>query len=487
MYRVSGAGYRFKPPQTTSSWAGGPLVESETTESHLSQSVTTAGAGPALHYSRSPVCRLLEQTQFVATPTEDQHRPRPSGPPAFASPAYFLPSLSWLRLPMLRQAWPGDGGSPGGGNIAVYNAAKAVQCDCGETTHHWPADAAGQWVESRTDDDPEYSEIVDGPPQYSTLAQRPPPHAVPNSGMGPYEYEMQETPRAHGVCECYAMQHHHPRSRGSSFMGNEHRYEKLWPCSEGEDSGSSSMGTGENGWLSRYRLPSPSVLGADSSYRRGPGHGHAHLPDMRSAHGVWNEGDPFHAHRSDAIPLSHSGWPEESCPNHTVSGRPSHPSCREADNRHAHRTANISSYDGWAGRERGHAHSTDARPNQSGWADRNAGHAHSMEARPNHDAWIDGRPGHVHRGMGGVRVDDVTSSCGVPACGCSSRDPAQVMLPSACDCVQAESDRAPHARSEMKYINPVYEGRGGETPSHQGASPVLSRLWGYVGLNNQPL
>ena len=371
MYRVSGAGYRFKPPQGGGSWAGGPLVESETAESYLSQ--PAEGAGPDSRY-RSPVCRLLEQTQYVATPTEDQHRPRPSGPPAFASPAYFLPALSWLRLPMLRQSWPGESNGVAG-DTTRYNAARPVQCECGETTHHWSTDSDGQWAESRADDDPHYCEILDGPPQYSSLAQSP--NNVSANGIGPYEYEMQERANGHPVCEC---DHSHPRRpqhrpRVDRFAGGEHRYEKLWQCGvdvggtprrlAADDRCSSTPGTCENGWLSRYRLPSPCIPATDPARRRDRGSGHAHLEERR------------------------------------------------------------------------------------------------------------------------VHADDLASDMRLLPCECSAGEPLTV-VPSDWDFVTtAEPERRANGRTEVKYPNPVYEGRGAEAPPRPGSSPLLSRLWGYIGWNRR--
>lgn len=359
MYRVGGTGYRFKPPHTTTtSWQGGrgALVESETAESYLSQPPT--GAGPDFRYTRSPVCRLLEQTQYVATPTEDEHRPRPTGPPAFTSPAYFLPALSWLRLPLLRQAWPGESNGTAG-EATSYSAARPEQCGLGETTHHWPSQGEGQWAESRTEEEPEYSEIWD--PQYSGLNhQGPPPHSSTN-GIGPYEYEMQETANGRPVCDCERLRHyqphyHRPRGVGSPFVRNEHRYEKLWQGREGGEPEfcPSTPGTCENGWLARYRLPSPSVLASDTA------------------------------------------------------------------------------------------------------------------------------PHPQHHPVGGVHADRRTSDMELLPCDCSLREPV-TLVPSELDFSgQAGQEAGGGGRTEVKYINPVYEGRGDEAGPHPG-SPLLTRLWGYMG------
>ena len=422
MYRVSGAGYRFKPPPGVGgSWAGGPLVESETAESYLSQP-GPEGAGPDFRYTRSPVCRLLEQTQYVATPTEDQHRPRPSGPPAFASPAYFLPALSWLRLPILRQSWPGQSNGVTGDSASHYNAAIPVQCDCGETTtHHWPEPSrAGDRDHDHDhddhddpdrdrDDDPQYCEIWDGPPQYSSLSPTS-NHAAAN-GIGPYEYEMQERANGHPVCECHPSHPGQPNGHRPRVVdrvtGSEHRYEKLWQCGrEGagtprrltpEERCSSTPGTCENGWLSRYRLPSPCIPATDPARRRERGPGHAHL----------TERGPSHAHLTERGPS------------------------------HAHLT------------ERG--------------------------------------PGHAHLTERGVRGDDpapVPDARLLP-CECSAGEPLTV-VPSDWDFVSEPEMRA-NGRTEVKYANPVYEGRGAElTPPRHGSSPpLLSRLWGYIGWNRR--
>ncbi|KAL8579747.1 hypothetical protein ACOMHN_040524 [Nucella lapillus] len=293
MYRVSGAGgYRFKPPQTSGSWTGGPLVESETSDSYLGHPSggTESGAG-SFRYSRSPVCRLLEQTQYVATPTEDEHRPRPpTGPPAFTSPAYFLPALAWLRLPLLRHSWPGE---PNGAarDTTRYNAAQPAQCDCGggETTHHWRPES---WVESRGsgDNDPEYSEILEGGhSHYSSLnpTQPPPPPLASTNGIGPYEYEMQERSNNNNNNNNAGQARRQPyplppQRRNTQVSGHEHRYEKLWAGGGEADSGGlapgdllpppNTPGTCENGWLSRYRLPSPIFPATDPPCRRHVNH-----------------------------------------------------------------------------------------------------------------------------------------------------------------------------------------------------------------------
>ncbi|XP_076442246.1 uncharacterized protein LOC143281136 [Babylonia areolata] len=290
MYRVAGSGYRFKPPQSAAgSWAGGPLVESETSDSYLGQPPGAEAGGDPLRHNRSPVCRLLEQTQYVATPTEDEHRPRPSGPPAFTSPAYFLPALAWLRLPILRGTWPGESNGAAR-DTTRYNVAQPLQCHCGETTHHWRPEGEGQgrWgAEPRNDDDdddnnedPEYSEIPEGQPHYSTL--NPPPRPSPN-GIGPYEYEMQERTNGQVRPQPGAPQQqqqlppttHRPRTRHGPGHHDHHRYEKLWPCGHADNTGlaprelsSSIPGTCENGWLSRYRLPSPILPASDPPCRR---------------------------------------------------------------------------------------------------------------------------------------------------------------------------------------------------------------------------
>ncbi|XP_076464710.1 uncharacterized protein LOC143296571 [Babylonia areolata] len=392
VYRVSGAGYRFKPSQSGGSWTRGPLMESDTTESYLSQSVSTTTA-PGFRDARSPVCRLLEHTQYVATPTEDEHRSPTAGPPAFASPAYFLPALSWLRLPALRQAWPGEGSGSTSGASTVYSAARPMQCDCGETTHRWLENEA-QLLESATDNDPEYSEICDVPStqQYASFPQIP---WVQDNALGPYEYEMQETANGQDLCDCgpsfhqnYHQNHHPHRPLGGPFPGSEHRYETLWRCSEGDGSSlriiptetcSTTMGSCENGWLSRYRLPSPCVPILDP---RDPGGG---LPS------------------------------------------------------HCHRTH---------------------RPHDSG------GGRETTE------------PGHAHRSDGQLTVG-----------GLNPASTTSFLYRPVPPCTWETGDRVGVAdgRSEVKYVNPVYEGRGSEGPCVPGvaSSPVLSRLWGYMGLNSR--
>ena len=372
MYRVSGSGpgCRSKPVPTGGSWAGrGPPVESETTESFLAQPAARPASG--FRYARSPVCRLLEQTQYVATPTEDQHRPRPSGPPAFASPAYFLPALSWLRLPVLRQAWPGDGnGSARGG--PAYHAARPVQCDCGETTHHWASvNDGGQWAESRPDE-PEYSEIWEGPERYSSLS---PGHVPSSNGFSPYEYEMQERASRPNGCECNGDSLNHsqrPQAGPAARSGNEHRYEKLWQCNEGEEAAlgpqdheSDPAGTCRSGWLSKYRLPSPCVTASDPTHRK--------------------------------------------------------------------------QY----------------------------------------------RFGHAQHCEGGAGTDDLTSDTELLPCECAAGR-SLTAVPSDSDFVSTDHSRGVNGRAEVNYTNPMFESRSGrETMPHHGSSPLLSRLWGYMGWNRR--
>lgn len=133
----------------TGGWAAGALVEGETSDSNLSAHTHD----PDLRYTRSPVCRLLEHTQYVATPTEARIRQHPGGPPAFTCPAYFLPALSWLRLPILQHVWPKEGASDAGEDT-LYHAAHSAPTASGEIIYRWASGGAT--------DEPEYSEIWEG-------------------------------------------------------------------------------------------------------------------------------------------------------------------------------------------------------------------------------------------------------------------------------------------------------------------------------------
>jgi hypothetical protein len=92
-----------------------------------------------------------------------------------------------------------------------------------------------------------------------------------------------------------------PQCNGTSGGGRpgEHRYEKLWQCGDGDGSDGGSLdvngcpsspspsntinstpgGTAENGWLSRYRLPSPCVTSDHVHHRHEPERGHAQWVD----------------------------------------------------------------------------------------------------------------------------------------------------------------------------------------------------------------
>ncbi|KAL8600057.1 hypothetical protein ACOMHN_039290 [Nucella lapillus] len=380
-YRVAGAGgYRFKPSHSGSSWTGGPLTGSNTSESYLSQSVASSTA-PAYRYARPPVCRLLEQAQYAATPTEDDSRPRP---PAFTSPAYFLPSLSWLRFPALRQAWPGEGGDADRGS-AAYTAAGLSQCHCDQTVHRW-LENEERLTESGPASDHEYSEIWDGPPQYSSLTQTP---CLPSSGgIGPYEYEMQEAVSRRAVCECERPFDPPHRSRSGQWAGQRHGYDKLWQCGEGSErvyspeSCASSLGHSENGWLSRYRLPTPCTPITDQDPDPEGGAGHIHRPHRPHPTKCWEGGRP----------------------------------------------------------------------------------GPTM-----------GRNGEARVGQGSIPDSDFLP-CQRPLRDYNSLS-ASVWEP--------DQDRRVEGRSQVKYVNPVFEGQGSEAACVPGSSPLLSRLWGYVGLNHK--
>lgn len=438
MYRVAGSGRPFKLPQTTTSWAspGGPLVESETMESYLCQQPE---GGADTRYIRSPVCRLLEQIQYVATPTEDQTRPRgQSGPAAFTSPAYFLPSLSWLRLPVLQHAWPGEscsGDDPGQGHSQChrqgqdgrqhegqtpqYDAGRRVFSHNGEVTHQWPARIAdGMEDEPPAENEPEYSEIWEGGPfSPGGPFQGVPFHEPPLSHYSslsrvPYHHPANQ----HAVCECqehepangnagYEMeyiQRHFPDARRGPpiFAPNEHRYEKLWPC--GDECGGGPV---------PHAPPGPYTLGNTLV--------------------------------SSLDPLRNS-----------VADRGRQPVCQG------------SCEHGWLSKYKlpSPCFST---PEHAQRGDRGM--------------FV---PNHTHSQSVVANAEEVTSDSELlPEC--SAEGPPVLVRPDRRVLTKGDGARAAGGRVEVKYRNPTFEGQGPLVPSSSDSGPGLTRLWGFFGIHKR--